>query len=840
MAVPGHLFQKTGFGHRFRNIDRATSLFLTNIPVISNTGAGEIPIAGTLPNQGKYRRCSTEYFHVCYVGDSVRMQTGRLIHPATIPADRWINRADTNSEKRTGRATSPSKNDTIESAKISADSNRQAFMFLMEQASTVLKTVFGYKNFRFHQADIIQALLAGRDVIALMPTGGGKSICYQIPALIRKGTGIVVSPLIALMHDQVNALKQVGIRAAYLNSTLDRASVQQTEQALLNNQLDLLYVAPERLLTESMLRLLNRTSLALFAIDEAHCVSQWGHDFRKEYQQLSVLHQRFPTVPRIALTATADKRTRREIIEQLNLQRAALFVNSFDRPNIRYTISDNDSPREQLWRFIQREHPHDAGIVYCLSRKKVEAVAQWLSDKGRKALPYHAGMADNIRHRHQEQFLREEGVIIVATIAFGMGIDKPNVRFVAHLNLPKSIEAYYQETGRAGRDGEPANAWLAFGLQDVITLRQMMLESDAEERFKRIAQHKLEAMLGLTELTTCRRQALLAYFDEPMDKPCGNCDNCLNPPQTWDGSVAAQKALSCVYRTGQRFGVNYVINVLCGKQDERIQHNRHDKLSTFGIGNDLSNSEWRSVFRQLIAQNYLDVDHEGHGALILAEKCRPLLRGESQLSLRKRPVVEKSAEKTSQNTSGKNKALRLCDEPLFNALRALRHKLADEQGVPAYVIFHDKTLQEMARLRPQRLEDMRYISGVGEQKLNRYGQAFVNEIKSHPLPDLMNNRLNDTVNETLYYHLQGENAENIAQRRQLSLSTVYGHFAEAVAAGLLEPGEILPIDDADYETIVHTMELLDTRDQKQLKPVFDALNGEYDYGILKCVLAGLS
>jgi ATP-dependent DNA helicase RecQ len=710
---------------------------------------------------------------------------------------------------------------------------------LMEKAYAVLKTVFGYNNFRFHQADIIKALLSGQDVITLMPTGGGKSLCYQIPALILDGTGIVISPLIALMHDQVTALKQLGIRAAYLNSTLDRANAQQIEKALLENRLDLLYIAPERLLTERMLNLFDRVKLAVFAIDEAHCVSQWGHDFRKEYQQLSVLHQRYPQTPRIALTATADKRTRREIIEQLKLQTAAVFINSFDRPNIRYTISDTDSPRDQMWRFIQREHPEDAGIVYCLSRKKVESVAQWLSGKGRKALPYHAGLADEIRRRHQEQFLREEGVIIVATIAFGMGIDKPNVRFVAHLNLPKSIEAYYQETGRAGRDGEPANAWLAFGLQDVITLRQMMLDANCDEQFKRISQHKLEAMLGLTELTTCRRQALLAYFDEPLQTPCGNCDNCLTPPHTWDGSVAAQKALSCIYRTGQRFGVNYVIDVLMGKQDERILKNQHHKLSTFAIGNDLSSGEWRSLFRQLIAQNYMDVDHESHGALKLTQKCRPLLRGETQISLRKRLYAENKAEKNSQNTGGGNAALRICDQPLFNALRALRHKLADEQGVPAYVIFHDKTLQEMARLRPQKLHDMRGISGIGEQKLNRYGQVFLDEIKTTPLPDLLNNSLSDTVNDTLYYHLQGESAESIAKQRQITLSTVYSHFAEAVSAGLLDPVGILPIDDSEFETIIHTMELLDTREQKRLKPVFDALDGAYDYGILKCVLAGL-
>ena len=598
---------------------------------------------------------------------------------------------------------------------------------MTKSAQHILEEVFGYRCFRHHQEDIIQTLIQGRDVMTLMPTGGGKSLCYQIPALVREGAGIVVSPLIALMKDQVDALRQLGIRAAFLNSTLSFEEVRATEQALREGALDILYVAPERLLTERMLALLEASRIALFAIDEAHCVSQWGHDFRREYQQLSILHQRFPGVPRIALTATADRRTRAEIIAQLGLEQAAVFINSFDRPNIRYALSEGRNARGQLWRFLEREHPRDAGIVYCLSRRKVESIAAWLNDRGRVALPYHAGLADEVRHRHQERFLREEGVIVVATIAFGMGIDKPDVRFVAHLNLPKSIEAYYQETGRAGRDGLPANAWMAYGLQDVITLRQMMQEGDGDERYKRVAHQKLEAMLGLCELTTCRRSALLEYFGEACEAPCGNCDNCLSPPQTWDGSEAARKALSCVYRTGQRFGVNYVIDVLCGKDDARIRHNGHHRLSTYGIGGELNNTEWRSLFRQLIARRYLEVDLEGHGTLRLTDLCRPLLRGEAGIELRRL----RKAERASKKNKAAGGHLRPQDASLFEALRRLRLSLAEAQGVPPYVIFHDSTLMEMARIRPRSLDEMRAVSGIGEHKLKRYGQVFLETIASH-------------------------------------------------------------------------------------------------------------
>ncbi len=705
----------------------------------------------------------------------------------------------------------------------------------MERAHHILKNTFGYNEFRHHQADVIAALLAGRDVLTLMPTGGGKSLCYQIPALLRDGTGIVVSPLIALMQDQVDALTQLGIRAAFLNSSQDAARQQQTEAALLAGELDILYLAPERLLTERMLGLLDRTQIALFAIDEAHCVSQWGHDFRKEYQQLYMLHERYPAIPRIALTATADARTRGEIIEQLKLHEATVFINSFDRPNIHYAINEGQNGREQLWRFIEQNHPQDAGIVYCLSRKKVEGIAQWLQTKGRQALPYHAGLPDETRRLHQQRFLREEGLIIVATIAFGMGIDKPDVRFVAHLSLPKSIEAYYQETGRAGRDGEAANAWMAYGLQDVITLRQFVHQTDAGEQFKQVAHNKLEAMLGLCELIACRRQALLAYFGEDLGKPCGNCDNCVHPPQTWDGTEAARKALSCVYRTGQRFGVNYNVDVLTGKDDERIRHNQHDQLSTYGVGTGHSAVEWRGIFRQLIAQGYLNVDVDGHGALKLADKCRPLLRGEAQLDLRIAAKPEKSKDKTAQKT----RAMRACDEALFDALRDLRLRLARKQGVPPYVIFHDKTLQEMARTRPASAEQMRFISGVGEQKLERYGALFMDEIAQHPLPALLDNNLSDTINDTLLLHQQGKDIETIAHERGLKPSTIYVHFAEAAETGLLEPRQVLPLDDTQYAEIVNTLEILDAKKEGSLKPAFETLGEKYDYGILRCVLANL-
>ena len=598
-------------------------------------------------------------------------------------------------------------------------------------AQDLLGRVFGYDRFRGQQEAIIEHTIAGGDSLVLMPTGGGKSLCYQIPALVRDGAAVVVSPLIALMRDQVAALLQVGVRAAFLNSSLTAREAFDVEARLRAGLIDLLYVAPERLLGERTLALLDEVDLALFAIDEAHCVSQWGHDFRPEYLQLSTLRERFPDVPRIALTATADEPTRREIVDRLGLAGARVFTGGFDRPNIRYRVVPKQSPREQLARLLDTEHRGDAGIVYCLSRRRVAEVAEWLRARGIDARPYHAGLGGAERSAAQDAFVRGEGVVIVATIAFGMGIDKPDVRFVAHLDLPRSLEAYYQETGRAGRDGLPATAWMAYGLQDVITLRQMVDGSEADEARKRIEIRKLDTMLGYCELATCRRRSLLAYFGETPPERCGNCDNCLHPPESWDATEAAQQALSCVYRTGQRFGVGYVIDVLRGKDDERIRRFRHDRLPTFGIGADLDAGQWRSIIRQLVARDLLSIDVDGYGSLRLTPAARPVLRGEATVELRRDARAPAQRRGAREGRDRVRAELRPENQALFDALRARRRELAESQGVPPYVIFHDASLVEMAERQPRSLAEFAAIPGVGSAKLERYGAMFIDLIQAH-------------------------------------------------------------------------------------------------------------
>lgn len=595
----------------------------------------------------------------------------------------------------------------------------------MTSAQHILKHTFGYDRFRPPQDDIINAVVNGQDALVLMPTGGGKSLCYQIPALVRPGCGVVISPLIALMQDQVSALRQLGVKAAFLNSTLEPGQAAQIEQDLLQGQLDLLYIAPERLTQARSIELLQRAPISLFAIDEAHCVSQWGHDFRADYLQLSLLHQQFPSIPRIALTATADERTRKEIIHRLDLDSADQFIAGFDRPNIRYRISLKQNAKQQLLGFLKEEHPTDAGIVYCLSRKKTEDIAFWLQEQGFNALPYHAGLDARIRADYQSRFLREDSIIMVATVAFGMGIDKPDVRFVAHLDMPKTVEAYYQETGRAGRDGSPSNAWMVYGLQDVIKLRQMVESSDGSEEHKRAERHRLNAMLGLCEITSCRRQSLLKYFGDILEQPCGNCDSCLEPVDTWDGTEAVRKALSAVYRTEQRFGVNHLIDVLRGGEGEKIYQFDHHRLATYGLGKDLDANQWRSVFRQLVARGYLRVDMDRFGALRLEQQCRPLLRGEETIQLR-RDVPKKAGKQTTKTSLPAD-----INVALWEALRERRRELAEDQGVPPYVIFHDRTLQEMCVALPQNLAQFSRLTGVGERKLDKYGADFIQVIENY-------------------------------------------------------------------------------------------------------------
>ncbi len=700
---------------------------------------------------------------------------------------------------------------------------------------SVLRNLFGYDQFRGPQERVIETLLGGRDALVLMPTGGGKSLCYQIPAILRPGVGIVISPLIALMEDQVAALRQAGARAAYLNSSLAGQEAYQVERQLVAGELDLLYVAPERLVTERFLDLLEQVEIGLFAIDEAHCVSEWGHDFRPEYMQLAILHQYFPQVPRIALTATADPLTRREIVSKLGLAEAEQFISSFDRPNIRYRVVPRHNARDQLLEFIRSEHDGDAGIVYCLSRRKVEETAAFLAEQGLTALPYHAGMSPQERRHHQTRFRNEEGVVVVATIAFGMGIDKPNVRFVAHLNLPKSIEAYYQETGRAGRDGLPADAWMAYGLTDVIDLRRFIEESEADEARKRVERHKLEAMLAYAEETACRRIILLRYFGEERGEPCGNCDTCLNPPRTWDATEPARKALSAVHRTGQLFGVGYLVDVLLGRDNGRIQERGHQQLSVYGIGKELAEPAWRGLFRQLIARGLLDVDLEGHGSLRLNERCRPVLRGEEQLQLRLEERERKAKGKTKGEGKRRATVVPAAAQPLWDGLRQLRRELAQEQGVAPYMVFSDATLLDMIERHPHTLEQMAQVYGVGKHKLEVYGEPFLALLLEHtthtPISQAPDPDQSWAISARLF--LKGRTVEEIAQQRGVAPGTVWGHLAEAIAAGDLSLEEVVQLEPAELTAIRNAL----AAHNGALSPTHSALQGRYGYELLRCVRA---
>lgn len=737
----------------------------------------------------------------------------------------------------------------------------------------VLRSVFGYDSFVGPQQAVIETVLSGRDAVVLMPTGGGKSLCYQVPALIRPGTAVVVSPLIALMRDQVQGLTQNGVRAACLNSSLAPAQAREVEADLLAGRLDLLYVAPERVFSPGFLDRLMRVPLALFAIDEAHCVSQWGHDFRPEYTRLGELAELFPGVPRLALTATADDPTRADIIRQLRLDSARVFASGFDRPNIRYLVTLKDRPEQQLLAFLRSRPAGEAGIVYRMSRKKVEATAQVLAREGFTALPYHAGLAPAVREANQERFMREEGVVMVATVAFGMGVDKPNVRFVAHLDPPASLEAYHQETGRAGRDGLPAVAWMTYGLADIAMLRRLVAADDAalpapaspdgedrslaRRRHERLKQQKLTALLGYCETSGCRRQALLRYFGQDLPEPCGNCDTCLSSVETWDGTVAAQKALSNIFRTRESFGVGHLADVLVGKATAAVERWEHAQLSTFGVGTELSRAEWLSVYRQLVAAGLADVDLEGYGALKLNARSWEVMRGREPVSLRRdpRPLRDGLRAKAPAAATDTGSA---DDRALWESLRVLRLEISREQGVPPYAVFADRTLADMVRLRPREVEELLSVSGVGRMKLAAYGERFVEALRRHedehgrpeglpplPAPRVEKTRapadgLSATEQASVDAFGRTGSVEGAAGARGLKPGTVYAHLTKAVGLGLLSAAEVAGLSRAQLWRIEEAMGAVRSRGQAGLAAVHEALDGEFGFEVLRCVRAGMT
>ena len=708
---------------------------------------------------------------------------------------------------------------------------------------SLLNRVFGYPSFRGRQEAVIEHVLGGGSCLVLMPTGGGKSLCFQIPAILRPGLGLVISPLIALMQDQVDALVQYGVAAAFYNSTLDGSQKNEIRRQAQQGKLDLLYVAPETLNSPGFQDFIQDIPLSLIAVDEAHCVSQWGHDFRPEYLQIAGLRKHFPSVPLIALTATADPATQKEIRERLGLTQDKVFSSSFDRPNIHYQITVKHAGREQLLDFIQTRHPGQAGIVYVLSRTNTEETAAWLTEKGVSALPYHAGLDAEVRRKHQARFLREDGLVMVATIAFGMGIDKPNVRFVAHLGIPKSVESYYQETGRAGRDGEPASAWMAYSLDDVVKLRRMIMGGEGAEAYKRLSGQKLNTMVGLCETTNCRRQSLLSYFGEPHPGNCGGCDNCLQPPKTWDATEAAQKALSCVYRTGQKFGAGHMIDILLGKETEKSSQFGHTQLSVFGIGKDFEKKKWDSVFRQLVAADYVDVDLEGYGTFKLNSKSWGVLKDGQKVWLREDPPARKieKGSRRGKSPAGPPVVWDGEESSLFEALRSLRANLAREQNLPPYVVFHDSTLREMVSRKPSTLNEFAQIPGVGEAKLKRYGTAFLEVLgpssKSQKPVKVSTSvvQSNETATETLSLFRQGFKVEAIATQRGLTPGTIWGHLSSLIGERRLLVTEVVQLPEKELAAIQAAL----ADSQGKLKPVFEKFGGKYSYEMIRCVSAGI-